>query len=158
MYFFLFKKDAKKKKCRVALPSCLVEKVRLKYPEASVDNYVGFVSSVRCKASTTSITRSRIIAGSEPPTFPSQLVQLAIPDTWAEEQSTPPSKRPSFPGLPPLQSPVPSSSSSLQPPHFVPQTPQNRARKPAKPVIQTGVNNDNRREGITGESGEGSHG
>ena len=39
--FFLFPKDEKKKNCRTALPSCLVETVISKFPEAS-GQYVGF--------------------------------------------------------------------------------------------------------------------
>ena len=44
LYFFLFKTDNRKKGSRMVLPSCLVEKVRLKYPgEESGMGYVGFV-------------------------------------------------------------------------------------------------------------------
>eukprot|EP00092_Neocalanus_flemingeri_P023099 GFUD01025045.1.p1 GENE.GFUD01025045.1~~GFUD01025045.1.p1 ORF type:complete len:218 (-),score=40.11 GFUD01025045.1:26-679(-) len=43
LFFFLFRKNVKRKNYRVALPSCLVERVRVKYPEDS-DNYVGFMS------------------------------------------------------------------------------------------------------------------
>ena len=42
LYFFLFKSHSKKKSYRVALPSCLVDKVRKEYPEDSADKYVGF--------------------------------------------------------------------------------------------------------------------
>jgi hypothetical protein len=43
LFFFLFKKNTKKKHVRDALPSCLVGKVRSKYPKEDGETYVGFV-------------------------------------------------------------------------------------------------------------------
>ena len=42
LFFFLFKKNEKKKDYRQALPSCLVVRVRKAFPEDSDDLYVGY--------------------------------------------------------------------------------------------------------------------
>ena len=99
-------------------------------------------------AITTSVTSSSSsVYSSKPPPPPRQLVQQAIPGTWAEEPSSPPSNRPSRPSVPTpskygtlyggAPSPGPCPSRSFQPPGFVPPTPPgSRARKPARPNSQ----------------------
>eukprot|EP00092_Neocalanus_flemingeri_P088699 GFUD01112109.1.p1 GENE.GFUD01112109.1~~GFUD01112109.1.p1 ORF type:complete len:106 (-),score=29.66 GFUD01112109.1:18-335(-) len=42
IFFFLFRRNERKKNYRTALPSCLVDEVRRRYPEDSVNKYVGF--------------------------------------------------------------------------------------------------------------------
>ena len=44
LFFFVFRANVEKKNYREALPSCLVDKVRVTYPENSIDKYVGFVN------------------------------------------------------------------------------------------------------------------
>eukprot|EP00092_Neocalanus_flemingeri_P035519 GFUD01038657.1.p1 GENE.GFUD01038657.1~~GFUD01038657.1.p1 ORF type:complete len:207 (+),score=42.11 GFUD01038657.1:43-663(+) len=43
LFFFLYKKNTRKKNIRTALPSCLVDMVRRKYPEVMGEEYVGFL-------------------------------------------------------------------------------------------------------------------
>ena len=42
LYFFLYKQNTEKKNYRTALPSCVVEKARLRHPKGSEEEYVGF--------------------------------------------------------------------------------------------------------------------